>query len=341
MQPTSSSSSLFLRYQVCKRVSRHIIALRQLTDGGWRLTTDSDVSFLQHRVSGQIVHLESYRGGWYLAIAPTSDDTTKMLRYVFKPDKREVLGVEDEEVIGGETDVKTLPDPVLPSVTERCKHNVTHTPFASWCEHCIKGRGASSHHLRRDPQLKLGVDRRRTISIDYCFLRVTETEAQQTVLCAVDSHTGYSNAVVVKAKGVNEEAVQWLKRVVQEVGCPTINLHSDDESSAKALTRALAQEAAKVVGGSTTATTTYAATGSHESNGRCERWVRTLEGMTRTLVSSCVGNGINAEGRHQFFQGVVRHAAFVYNRYNIRGGDEQVAALHTTQFTVRISPALF
>jgi len=169
-----------------------------------------------------------------------------MIRYVVKPDKREVLGVEDEEVIGGETDVKTLPDPVLPSMTERAKHNVTHTPFASWCEHCIKGRGNSSHHARQDPQVKFAVDARRTISLDYCFLRVTETEAQQTVLCCVDSLTGYANAVVVKAKGVNDEALSWLKRVVMEVGGMNsdLNFHSDDESSAKALTRELASEAA-------------------------------------------------------------------------------------------------
>ena len=191
MYPLTSTEHVYLRYQVCEKVSRPIIALCQLTNGGWRLTTDSDESFLQHRVTGQIIRLESYRGGWYLAIHPTSDDTAKMIRYVVKPDKREVLGVEDEEVIGGETDVKTLPDPVLPSMTERAKHNVTHTPFASWCEHCIKGRGNSSHHARQDPQVKFAVDARRTVSLDYCFLRVTETEAQQTVLCCVDSLTAW------------------------------------------------------------------------------------------------------------------------------------------------------
>ncbi len=119
---------------------------------------------------------------------------------------------------------------------------------------------------------------------------------------------------------MTKEAVGWLRRVVEELGTPTLNLHSDDESSAKALTRALAQEAAKEIGGGVTCTTTYAPTGSHQSNGQCERWIRTMEGLVRTFVSAATGNGINVTASHAFYHWLVRHAGFAYNRFHVREG---------------------
>ncbi len=69
----------------------------------------------------------------------------------------DVLGVEDEEVVGGDmTDgTKTLHDPVLPSVSVCAKHTVTQIPFADWCERCVKRNAVSTKHERRDVQLRL------------------------------------------------------------------------------------------------------------------------------------------------------------------------------------------
>jgi hypothetical protein len=249
-----------------------------------------------------------------LRVEPSSKSSQPSSSLQSKP-KRVALDVEEEQVIGGDvTDgTKTLHDPTSPDMSTFARHNTTHVPYASWCEHCTEGRAVSTKRERRDVQLRVVVGKRRAVSIDYCFLRVNDSRPQVTVLRAADSHTGYSNALVVDAKGVNKDAISWLRRFVQELGSPTVNLHSDDESSAKALTRALAQEAVKEIGGGMTCTTTCAPTGSHESNGKCERWIRTVEGLIRTYVSAAVNNGIEVQAKHSFYAGSVRHAAFVYN----------------------------
>ena len=55
------------------------------------------------------------------------------------------------EVHGGEEDEETvdLPHakaPVLPIAEEVEKHRVHHTPFRSWCQQCVEGRGVGHPH---------------------------------------------------------------------------------------------------------------------------------------------------------------------------------------------------
>ena len=46
--------------------------------------------------------------------------------------------------------VRTATPPYVPSEQERRAHNVTHFPPRSWCEHCVRGRGLASKHVRGD-----------------------------------------------------------------------------------------------------------------------------------------------------------------------------------------------
>ena len=52
-------------------------------------------------------------------------------------------GTEDEEYEGF---VKMLPNPILPTQKMIDMHMVTHTPYANWCTHCVRGRGAMYAH---------------------------------------------------------------------------------------------------------------------------------------------------------------------------------------------------
>ena len=36
---------------------------------------------------------------------------------------------------------RALRDPGMPTDRERREHMLTHIPFRSWCEHCVRGRG--------------------------------------------------------------------------------------------------------------------------------------------------------------------------------------------------------
>ena len=41
---------------------------------------------------------------------------------------------------------KKMQNPMLPSKAEREMHELTHVPFRSWCEHCVRGRGEGVRH---------------------------------------------------------------------------------------------------------------------------------------------------------------------------------------------------
>ena len=68
----------------------------------------------------------------------------------------EVGGVDDEDcetIECGEEkeseEAKTpevLRDPGAPTQKEIEEHNVTHLPFRSWCQHCVRGRGSNTPH---------------------------------------------------------------------------------------------------------------------------------------------------------------------------------------------------
>ena len=63
----------------------------------------------------------------------------------------EANGSEDEETSGAdEVRVHRLPhNPGRPTKKDIGEHNVTHSPFRSWCRHCVAGRAVSSPHRSR------------------------------------------------------------------------------------------------------------------------------------------------------------------------------------------------
>ncbi len=75
--------------------------------------------------------------------------------------------------------------------------------------------------------------------------------------------------------------------------------------------------------------------GNHESNGQCERWIRTVEGLVRTYVSASVDNGIDVQAKHALFTWIVCHAAYTYNRFHVRddgGGYTPYHAIYGREF---------
>ncbi|CAE7886457.1 unnamed protein product [Symbiodinium sp. KB8] len=67
-----------------------------------------------------------------------------------------------------------LPDvprlPKLPSATQQELHNVTHHPFAAWCEACVLGRSKQTAHPKADPEQPVEEARKGPrIEIDYCY----------------------------------------------------------------------------------------------------------------------------------------------------------------------------
>ena len=45
-----------------------------------------------------------------------------------------------------------MPAPCRPSKQEIEEHELTHTPFRSWCKFCVKGRANNNPHRRRNKE---------------------------------------------------------------------------------------------------------------------------------------------------------------------------------------------
>jgi len=112
---------------------------------------------------------------------------------------------DDEELVP-----RLVPQPREPTQGEREAHQATHQPYASWCAHCIAGRGRDTGHFR---STTADDDAIPTVQLDYGFLRSDEPDdPQQAVMVGVCSSTGYGFASAAQQKGGGDV------RIVKELG---------------------------------------------------------------------------------------------------------------------------
>ena len=57
----------------------------------------------------------------------------------------EQVVIEDDEDV---EEIKTAPDPKLPSAQEVEEHRCIHVPYRDWCKWCVMGRGRGLQHSR-------------------------------------------------------------------------------------------------------------------------------------------------------------------------------------------------
>ena len=75
------------------------------------------------------------------------------------------VGIEDDEPVGNGQGSSSLPTAAAPTQREKEEHFVSHYPFRSWCEHCIRGKAKAMRHVKVDPSDETVP----VISADYCF----------------------------------------------------------------------------------------------------------------------------------------------------------------------------
>ena len=106
---------------------------------------------------------------------------------------------------------KALPAPVYVSKVEREEHELTHTPYRSWCHHCVRCRGRNAQHRKKEEDDKKGQVPR--IAFDYFFMSHHDESANENpMLVMVDESTGdkYAHTVGQKGLGGGAEDMQWL-----------------------------------------------------------------------------------------------------------------------------------
>jgi hypothetical protein len=77
---------------------------------------------------------------------------------------------------------RRFPDIRLPSLEEQKAHFLTHDPYRSWCEHCVRGKGKLVAFARgeKDEERKLP-----EIHVDYCFLGTKENNESKLLAILV------------------------------------------------------------------------------------------------------------------------------------------------------------
>ena len=60
----------------------------------------------------------------------------------------------------------SIPTPELPTLSEMEKHREDHIPYASWCDHCVEGRGRERAHMSINQGSRVVT----TLSFDYLFV---------------------------------------------------------------------------------------------------------------------------------------------------------------------------
>ena len=143
--------------------------------------------------------------------------------------------VEQETHEKAARDTKTLHRSNEPTEQQRATHNLTHLPYRSWCEHCVKAKS-------REKQSKCQTDKQPVIQIDYCVVQTGPNVGKRLVLTAVDIQTGLATAVLVPHKGRHTYSVAELKKFIYETGRTYGILQYDKRPALKALVTDVAKE---------------------------------------------------------------------------------------------------
>ena len=248
----------------------------------------------------------------------------------------EVIEAEIEEA----DPKRVLPTPTLPSQSDVEKHREDHLPYASWCDHCVEGRGREMGHQHVDRSHRAIS----TISFDYLFMNskghfdfektdedgVDDGAARDKVkiLVVKDSKNKAIFAHAVPSKGVDEDkfAVSVLMSDIKWLGYTRLILKSDNEPAiVKLLTESLKSIRVSTDPAVDQVLEEHPPPFDSQANGDVESAAKAVRGQTRTLQScleSRLGHRIPVS--HPIYAWLISHAAMMIT-VRVRGHDGQTA----------------
>jgi hypothetical protein len=177
------------------------------------------------------------------------------------------------------TPLRAKPHPHDPSPQERELHEVSHSPYRSWCRACVAGRGRSEAHYSV-------TDDERAIpeyAIDYGYMCEPGNENRATpILFGRDSKFSWTDSDALPSKGVvHEYNIEVLVRNVVNLGFPRLLSKSDQEPAIVALKTAAARRLRAQHGIEVEINESLAY--DSQSNGRAESAVKECKGVIRSL----------------------------------------------------------
>ena len=145
-----------------------------------------------------------------------------------------------------------LPVPTQPSEVERELHNLTHLPFASWCEVCLRSRTRDNPHRtmpKEEEATRLAGPTLPLVSMDWFEIKGSPTDEQPEgeaehgfvqCLLVTDAQTGYVAAIPVPAKkNQSEYACEMVVKFLKLMRHTRFRLRADNEPSLNMVVEAI------------------------------------------------------------------------------------------------------
>ena len=191
----------------------------------------------------------------------------------------------------GRGDPPMIKAPTKPTKEEWERHQTTHTPYASWCKHCVAARNVRRSHPAKGRKGKIVPDVEKgdgptKVSLDYMYLhdrvgRYRDVQHNPPYLVVIEHKHGRCWAHQVPNKGVNDGAHWVPKRILQDLdnnglGDTRILLKTDQEPSIVCAQRAIQDLKPDII-------PINSPVGESASNGRIENAIRRVQEKMRTL----------------------------------------------------------
>jgi len=247
-----------------------------------------------------------------------------------------ICGIEDDPTSVPPAEITEARKPKFekvknkPSQAEVEEHELTHMPYRSWCDHCVRGKAESGFHRTEDDEDgEIPV-----VSMDYTFPGVGEDseeaegeEKGMPIIVIYDKRSKATFASVVPKKGKNAYAIKRVGSDLKWLGYRRIVFKTDQEFSITALKGKVSQETMKelrdglqmdVYGEMVMEESPV-----HESqsNGGIENAIKRWQGQLRAMLDALIAKyGKTIEKTHCILPWLVRYASTVMNRYGV--GDD-------------------
>ena len=184
-----------------------------------------------------------------------------------------------------------IKEPMKPTYEVWERHQATHTPFESWCPHCVAARDARRGHPSKGRRGRLvpdteGGDGPTKVSMDYMVLhdrvgKYKESTYNPPYLVVIEHKFGRCWTYQVPNKGVNDNAYWVPKRVLQDLennglGKTRILLKSDQEPAIVCVPNAIQDLKPEIV-------PINSPIGESTCNGRVENTIRRVQEKIRVL----------------------------------------------------------
>ena len=248
--------------------------------------------------------------------------------------------IEDEEDV---EEIKTAPDPKLPSAEEVEEHRCIHVPYRDWCKWCVMGRGRGLQHSRALASwiaivgidyffiTRGGLKSRKDLESDFSLdgdgedaLNVQREEGEIIkciIIRCLQTKVIFTHVVPYKGVGEDSYVSNLVVADIEWIGHKKLIIKSDNEPALRALVVRSLEMARVQCQDVSTISQEHPARYDSQSNGGVEVGVQIIRGLFRTLklcLEARIGKFVPVE--HSIISWLVEHAALIVN-VRVKGSD--------------------